>query len=348
MVSKRTGIIAIIVVVAIVFAGIFAAFSLNNNKAKSTGEITIVDALGNNITLNSTPVRVISASPSTTELLYAMGVEEFIVGVTSYCDYPLNATGASPKDIYTNIGGFYSPSFEKIASLNPDIVLIDSSVKKQKDLVPQLESVGIKYIGLYPGKNITQIKMNIDYLGQVFRLGDKAEDVNDEIDQKLSSITEKTSAITSKLKVMVMVSWSPSIYVTGGSTFINDVIQAAGGVNAFGNGTGYVAISKEAVVQANPDVILVCSSMIPGLTSQEVLDQIKNDTLLKTTNAVVNNKVFVISDQAESCFLCSDTRVTKAAYMMTQMLYPTLYGQTIPVILGDEYEDYLPDDWKGL
>ncbi|HSV41857.1 MAG TPA: ABC transporter substrate-binding protein [Methanomassiliicoccales archaeon] len=346
MASRKTTIIAVIVVVALVVSGSLVYLGMNNNKVKSTGTIAFIDSLGNNVTLNSTPLRVVSASPSTTELLYSMGVEEFLVGVTSYCDYPLNETGKAPMEKFTNIGGFYSPNFEKIASLVPDLVLIDPNVKKQKDLLPQMESVGIKYACLYPGKNISEIKSNLVYIGKIFDKESVADNIIKDMDAKLSSITAVTAGIQSKLKVMVMVSWSPSIYVTGGKTFIDDIIHAAGGINSFGNGTGYTAISKEAIVQADPDMILVCSSMIPGLTSQEVLDQIMNDVLLKNTQAVINNKVFVIQDDAEGCFLRSSTRVVQATQILADMLYPADFGETLPNIIGNDYVNYLPDSWN--
>lgn len=346
MVRKRSAIITVIVVVALVAVSMYAFIGLNNNKAKDIGTITLTDALGNNVTLNSTPARVVSASPSTTELLYAIGANGSIVGVTDYCDYPLNATGKSPKDIFPSIGGFYSPNFEKIAGLNPDLVLLDASVKKQKDMMTQFDSVGIKYVVLYPGKNVTEIQNNIRYIGQVFDKEATADKLITDMDQKLSAISNAIGIVSSKPKVMVMVAWSPTIYVNGGNTFINDIINAAGGVNVFGNASGYATISKEGVVQANPDVIIVSASMIPGLTGQQVLDQIKSDELMKNTAAVINNKVFVIENQAESCFLRQGIRMVQATQILADILYPSTFNETIPNILGDEYASYLPDSWS--
>ncbi len=346
MVNKRGTIIAVIVVVTLVAAGMFAYIGFGDNKGKTTGTIVLIDALGNNVTLKSTPVKVVSASPSTTELLYAIGAGGSIVGVTDYCDYPLDAVGKSPKEIFTSIGGFYSPSFEKIASLDPDLVLLDGGVKKQKDLMPQLDSVGIKYVALYPGKNVTEIQNNIRYAGQIFDKEVKSTSLISDMEEKLSSISSAVSNATSKPKVMVMVAFSPTIYVNGGNTFINDIINAAGGTNVFGNASGYATISKEGVVQANPDVIIVTASMIPGLTAQEVLDQIKGDVLLKNTHAAINNKVYVLEDQAESCFLRQGIRVVQATQLLAEMLYPTIFGEAIPNVMGNEYVNYLPESWN--
>ena len=309
--------------------------------------VTITDALGNKVTLYSKPTSVVSCSPSTTELLYATGANASIIGVTDYCDYPLNAEGKMPKEVHSSIGGFYSPSFEKIAGLNPDLVLLDAGVKKQKDLIPQLDSVGIKHVSLYSGKNVTEIRNNIIFMGKIFDKEATANALISEMNAKLSAITDAVSNVTSKPKVMVMVSWSPSIYVNGGNTFINDIIIAAGGVNCFGNASGYATVSKESIVQANPDVIIVASSMIPGLTSQQVLDQIKGDSLLQDTNAVKNNKVFVIQDQAESCFLRQGVRVVQATQLLADMLYPSIFNTTIPNILNNNYVNYLPASWNN-
>jgi iron complex transport system substrate-binding protein len=346
MASKKGAIIAVIVVVALVVSGAFVFMGMDKGKTNEVGAITITDALNNNVTLNSTPLRVVSASPSTTELLYAMGVNGSLVGVTDYCDYPMNAAGKSPKEIYQSIGGFYSPSYEAIAGLNPDIVLLDAGVKAQKDMMTQLDAVHIKCVSLYPGKNITEIKNNIALLGKIFSKTTTSTSIINDMDSKFSAITTSIGTASAKPKVMVMVGFSPDIWVNGGKTFINDIIVASGGINVFANASSYATITKEGVVEANPDVIIVTASMIPGLTPQQVLDQLSADPILGTLSAVQNHKVYVLQDDAEGCFLRSATRVTQATQVLADILYPSVFGQTIPNILGDSYKDYLPASWS--
>ncbi len=345
MASKKGAIIAVIVVIALVASGAFVFMGMNKAKTNEIGAITITDALSNNVTLNSTPLRVVSASPSTTELLYAMGVNGSIVGVTDYCDYPVNGTGKSPKDIFESIGGFYSPSYEAIAGLDPDIVLLDAGVKTHKDMMTQLAAVNIKYVSLYPGKNITEIQKNIVLLGKIFSKTTTSSAIISDMDSKFSAITTAIGNVSAKPSVMVMVGFSPDIWVNGGKTFINDIIVASGGVNVFANSSSYATITKEGVVEANPDIIIVTSSMIPGLTPQQVLDQLAADPILGGLGAVQNHKVYVLQDDAEGCFLRSATRVTQATQVLADILYPTVFGETIPNILGDGYKDYLPDSW---
>jgi iron complex transport system substrate-binding protein len=346
MVSKKGAIIAVIVVVALVASGVFVFTGMNNGKAKDSGTIVITDALSNNVTLSSTPLRVVSASPSTTELLYAMGVNGSLVGVTDYCDYPLNSEGRSPKDIFTSIGGFYSPNFETIAGLKPDLVLLDAGVLKQKDLMTQLDSVNIKYVTLFTGKSITEIKNNIELLGKIFDKASTSASIISDMDAKFSAITTTIGNVTDKPKVMVMVGFSPDIWVNGGNTFINDIIVASGGVNVFANSSSYASISKEGVVEADPDIIIVTASMIPGLTPQQVLDELGSDPILGGLDAVKNHKVYVLQDDAEGCFLRSATRVTQATQILADILYPTAFDVTIPNILGDSYQQYLPASWS--
>ena len=88
MVSKRQGIIAIIVVIVLVAAGLVVVTGSNNKNTTESGPKYVIDAMGRNITTNFTPVRVVSASPTITELVYALGAGNKLVAVTDYCDYP--------------------------------------------------------------------------------------------------------------------------------------------------------------------------------------------------------------------------------------------------------------------
>jgi iron complex transport system substrate-binding protein len=137
-----------------------------------------------------------------------------------------------------------------------------------------------------------------------------------------------------------------SIYVAGGETFIDDIITGAGGVNSFGNISGYPPVSKEAAAQENPDYIIIAATM-NSQSPQEVFDSVMNDTLLKNTTAVQHNHVYIVINQAENSFLHEGIREVQATMVLAEIMYPGTFNKTIPHIVSDEYLDYLPLSWNA-
>ena len=120
--------------------------------------LTITDDLGRNVQITSPPQRIISLSPSNTEIVYALGLDDKLIGVTTYDNYP-DAVKDKPK-----VSEFSNVDVEKIVSLKPDLVLA-SSIHKN-DVVPALEKLGIKVLVIEPG-TIDETFKDIELLGQV-------------------------------------------------------------------------------------------------------------------------------------------------------------------------------------
>ena len=105
--------------------------------------------MNRNVTTNLTPLRIVSASPTITELVYALGAGEKLVAVTDYCDYPSDVVARKANGSLASIGGFYTPNFEKVVNATPDMVLLDYSVKASyQDMRPKLDALGIASVCL--------------------------------------------------------------------------------------------------------------------------------------------------------------------------------------------------------
>ena len=346
MASKRQGIIAVMVVIVLVAAGLVVMGSNNKNVANSGPEY-VIDAMDRNITTNLTPLRIVSASPTITELVYALGAGDKLVAVTDYCDYPSDVVARKANGSLASIGGFYSPNVELVINATPDLVLLDSSVKSDTDMMPQLDSMGIRYIVMFEGINTTMVYQNILMAGTALHEYQNAENMISTMQERFSSITSAVGAQTNKPKVMMAVYFDEgSTWIDGGQTFIDDIINSAGGVNAFSNVTGYSDVGREGALQANPDYIIIAATM-NAQKPQEVYDMMMNDSALKYTSAVENHHVYIIINQAENCFLREGIREVQAAQILAEIMYPGTFNLTVPHIIGDGYLDYLPTSWNA-
>ena len=118
----------------------------------------LVDDLGRTVTINQIPQRIISLAPSNTEILFALGLDDRVVGVTEYCSYPEAATG-KPK-----VGGFSTVDIEKVVSLEPDLVL--ATRIHGKTVIPALEELGLTVVALTPS-SLDDVLNSITLVGRL-------------------------------------------------------------------------------------------------------------------------------------------------------------------------------------
>jgi iron complex transport system substrate-binding protein len=194
--------------------------------------------------------KYISLAPSTTEILFALGLEEEIVGVSSYCDYPL---AARKKE---KVGTFSSPSIEKILSLKPDYIFCTGL--EQAQAVNQLRKLNLKVFVSDP-QDFSQLYASIQEIGKITdkdgeaqALIRKMQEVNEEIAAKVKSIPEEKRA-----NVFIEI-WYDPLTTAGKNSFIDAIINAAGGKNiAYDTKRAYSIFSQEEVIQRNPDCIII-------------------------------------------------------------------------------------------
>jgi iron complex transport system substrate-binding protein len=303
------------------------------------------DAMGRTNIIKNMPMRVVSASPSTTELIFALGMGSRLVGVTDQCNYPDAIEEAKLNDSIVSIGGYWSPDKEKIVALVPDIVFIGADVQFQKDIIPYLEDFDITVVALYEGKNYTEIRWNIDMVGKSLFCNNAASELKERMTEILDNVKDIIGNQANKPRVMVAV-WLEPIFVAGNNTFIQDIIEFAGGVNAFEDMTEFPIVSKEAVLNANPDVIIVAATMMvsDSKSPEDVRSEIMNDVIFQETNAVQDDKVFVMMGQAENSFLRPSVRIADATQLLAKILYPGNFtGTEIPLIIPSDYESLIPN-----
>jgi iron complex transport system substrate-binding protein len=242
------------------------------------------DDTGHEIT-EGNPKRIVSLSPSNTEILFAIGAKDRVVGVTDFCDYPPEVLDKVRKGEIQRIGGYSTVNIERVIALKPDLVL--ASYGNGLGTIETLRRY-TKVLAFDP-KDIKGIERSILAIGKATGNYENAEKLVKEMEERISKIKAKERSG----KKVVHIIWNDPIFVSGRETFIDEAISIAGGINAF-NFTGWRAVSVEDLIRANPDVIIVSSGSGMGGGRDVVYDWVLSDSRLKGVNAVKNGKVFVI------------------------------------------------------
>ena len=243
---------------------------------------TITDHFGRIVTINNShPQRIISLAPSNTEILFALGLGDRIAGVTSYCNYPPEAT-TKPS-----IGDYNTPNIEEIIAREPDLVL---ATEVHETTIAQLESRGITVVGLSP-KNIDETLTTITLVGKITGQENEAASLVADMQKRIKAVTDKTDKLTEAQKPRVFyIIWHDPIWTVGSGTLHDELIQMAGGINIAHDLAGYIDISLEDVIMANPQVIIAGVGM--GSGEDLPLQFVQTESRLQDVDARQNDRIY--------------------------------------------------------
>ncbi len=220
---------------------------------------TFVDDLGRKLFLAKAPTRVISLAPSITEILYAIGLNNEIVGVTEFCDYPPVAQ-QKPKI------GYAQPNIEAIVALQPDLVLAPRAFLRA-DLLAKLEQLKIPTFVVDP-ESFEEIPSRIQTVGRILNRSSSADGVASAMRQRIASIRNKMETVA-RVRVLYVLNSQPLITVGPGS-YLDQVINVAGGANiAAGTTVPYPHFSMEAVLKEDPEIIIFPIGKAEGIPLSE-------------------------------------------------------------------------------
>jgi len=238
------------------------------------------DDLGRLVAINGTPQRIISLAPSNTEILFALGLGDKVVGVTMYCDYPPEALEKE------KVGGYVTPDIEKIVALNPDLILV--AYGTPMEVINTMVGLGLTVFGIKT-TDLADLLNDIRRIGEITDKEVEAQALTSEMASNIEAIADATSELENRPKVFYIVGHEPSLWTAGSGTFIHELIEKGGGVNTCQNITGYSEISIEYVLARDPEIII--TSSWPG-----VYEWAMNETALNATDARQNNRVFACDD----------------------------------------------------
>ena len=272
--------------------------------------LTITDDLNREVTILKQPERIISLSPANTEILFALGLGEKVVGITNVCNYPAQA---QEKE---RIGGYDNPNLEKIIELEPDLIL--ASYGNPTELIDQLEELNYTVVSLNP-KNIDHIISSINMVGRITGKVRESARLTEEMEKRIKAAVSKTSSLVENDKPRVFyVVWYKPLWTAGSGTFINELIQKAGGINIAGDIAGWPQISLETVIEKNPQVIIIGYSE----DQPELIQAVRNESTLDETDAFKNNQIHTIDTDIVSR---TGPRIVDALEEMAKIIHPEIF-----------------------
>jgi iron complex transport system substrate-binding protein len=257
------------------------------SKEKNEKIIEFTDYYNREVKLTLNPETIISLSPGITEILFDLGVGEKIIGRTKFCNYPPQALEIP------SIGGITDASLEQIISLQPQIVITSSMVRK--DMVESIEKAGINIICLPERSNVEGVFNTLEILGKIFSKEEIADSLINNMKEELNEIKTTYHNTSNKPSIYYVVGYGATgDFTAGKNTYINEIIELSGGKN-IANKVSNWSYSKEELFSNQPDYIIV---------RQEDLNDFINTSPYKDLKAVKEKKVLGINSSLIDCQTC--------------------------------------------
>ncbi len=251
--------------------------------------------------------RIISLAPAVTEIIFSLGAGKQVVGVTTFCDYPHSARDKE------KIGTFSQPNIEKIILLNPDIIF--ATGLEQEFTVTKLKQLGFK-VCISDPSNMQELFDSIKEIGTVLDRDKEAETLIVSMKERLEQVKKKVSLISIKDRPKVFIEiWNDPLMTAAKESFINQLVEFAGGVNIAGDVSGeYSYFSAERVIYCDPECIIFSRQ-----GDKRFLDSIKRRIGWKEIKALKNNRLY--SDIDPDLFLRPGPRLVSGLEEIHSRLY---------------------------
>jgi iron complex transport system substrate-binding protein len=208
--------------------------------------LTITDDSGQQVVIAKMPERIVSISPSNTEILFALGLGPKVVAVDQFSDFPAEAKEK------TQLGSYISPDIEQIVAATPDLVL--GTEVHAREIAPTLRGHNLTVVVIDP-KNLDQVLDRIILIGRITGQTESATALARDLQQRVTKVGD---AVNGAPTPRVFVEISPQFHSPGANTFVDDLIRRAGGENIAADApTQWPQLSQEVIVEKNPDVIIL-------------------------------------------------------------------------------------------
>lgn len=287
---------------------IFSAVAFTSCSDAPSEKIT-TDREGNAITLPDKIEKIMSFGASNTEILVALGVADKIIAIDTW--------SADVDGLKADIPQFDQsyPDGEQIIALEPDVIFVAGMVKSiGDDPYKPISDAGICVIYIPSSISIDAVKEDIRYMGNVMGVKSKGDTLISNMEKEIAEIKAIADTITEKKTVYFEVS---QMYSLGSDTFINNMIELVGAKNIFAYQTGWILATDEAVLDADPEVILTATNYIDN-----PLDEIKTRPGWDALTAVQNDAVYSIDTNSSNR---PSHNMVKALRQIAEAVYPELY-----------------------
>jgi len=275
----------------------------------TVSNITVIDMDGKEINLDRLPERIVSLSPSNTEIVFALGAGDKLVGITSFCDYP-----EETSDI-EKIGDFDGPNIELIKKAQPDVIF--GGVYLQDDMIIALENLGIPIITT-EASYFDDIFKSISLIGKLVDKEVTAETINIDLRNTIDDIKNKTKDL--EKPNIFYVAWIEPLITTGTGTYVDDVIKISGAINIAKDVESWTQYSREELLKQNPDMaIIACHATNEGVT----IEDIKNEIILRNLECVKKGNIYIMKD--DNLISRPGPRIIEGIKEMTEAIHGDIF-----------------------
>jgi iron complex transport system substrate-binding protein len=287
------------------------------SRAQSASPVTpaspsyreVTDETGRTVRIPQPVHRIVSLAPSLTETVYALGLQDSLVGDTDYCDYPPNAQKK------TKVGGGINPSLEIIASLHPDLVLVTKSFNRL-ETVDSLANLGISSYATDP-HTIDEIISSSKKLSDVLGAPAAGASIEKDLQRRLADLQKRLVSLSPKRVLFVV--WTQPLISIGKDTFIADALRRAGAVSIVDSDQSWPQVSLEEIAHLQPDFLVFADSRSESAApAVEMLATLPGWSIV---DAVANRRFAVISEAVNR----PAPRIVSAIEDLAHQLHPDAF-----------------------
>jgi iron complex transport system substrate-binding protein len=300
------------VVMALLFAAAFALSAqarVQNGAVPALREVT--DETGRVVKIPQPVRRIVSLAPSLTETVYALGLQDRLVGDTDYCDYPADAAKKH------KVGGAINPNMEEVASLKPDVVLVVKSLNRL-ETVRALEQLGIPVYATDP-HTVNDVIVSMKKLSGALGADNAGAALDEKLKGRLAAVHEKLNGVA--VKRVLFAVWTEPLISVGRKTFIADVLEHAGATSVVDSKQYWPQFSLEEAVRLQPEYLVFASSH-----SETVRNDVEALALKpgwSAMDALKKRKIAIVSDAINR----PGPRIVEAVEELARQLHPEVFAE---------------------
>jgi iron complex transport system substrate-binding protein len=271
----------------------------------------VIDEIGRNIRVPQSIHRIVSLAPNLTETIYALGLQDHLVGDTDYCDFPPEA------QLKAKVGGAVNPSLEAIAALHPDLVLVTKNLNRL-ETVQALEEIGIPSYATDP-HTVDAIIASVVRLADLLGAPEVGARLAADLEHQLAALHDRLSSLPPRRVLFIV--WTEPLISVGNDTFIADALRRAGAVSVIDSSQNWPQVNLEEVVRLQPQFLIFVESHFGSAPqSAEALADLPGWRLL---NAVRNRHYATISDAINR----PAPRLVSAVEDLARQLHPEAFTE---------------------
>ncbi len=272
--------------------------------------VEVEDKFGNKEVLDKEPMRIISLAPSNTEILFALGLGDRVVGVTSFCDYPEEAKS---KEI---VGDYSGHNLERIIELEPDLVLVYGPGDEEENII--LRDAGIKVL-CFMSETMDEIMRDIEIIGKATGKKTEAEEIINSIKEKRDYILEKVKD-AEEVTVFYEI-WHDPLMGAGKGSFMDELITLAGGKNiAYDTDGAYPQYDLEQLIERDPQVYLASKD-----SDDKTIESIKLRPGYDAISAIKNDRIYLFKGNEANLVSRPGPRIGEALEVVAKAIHPELF-----------------------